>query len=217
MAAVSSSSPRKAFRCSDVYSVSNNDSSNALGPRSEIIAATHRATFTRNSTVWSVGGNDQYKLGPAIDRWVDPASTGAHARSVQVSTSEGRAKVAVKVTDLGSNRWRYDCAVMNLDSARTQTVGAEPTLRVSGNLGFDGFTVPIGLTTITDLTFNDDDGDASNDWSASVRAGSTVSWTAPSGNALNWGTLFHFSFIANRGRRRAASTCTSPGLAPRPP
>ena len=256
--------------CSDVYSVSNNDASNALGPRSEIIPATNqwgrcgsiydtncdgvanssgngsfdqrmqvresqfsgpaqagatylfeswylaredvnilnsmataRATFTRNSTVWSVGGNDQYKLGPAIDRWVDPAAPPAGGASVMLDTAEGKVKVAAKSTNLGGGRWRYDYAVMNLDFARAQTSGAEPNLRVISNLGLNSLTIPVGSATITDLSFGDGDLDASNNWTASV-GGRNVTWTAPTGNALNWGTLFRFSFIANQGPARGA-------------
>jgi hypothetical protein len=251
--------------CSDVYSVSNNDNNNSLGPRSEIIAsnnkwgrcgsiydtncdgvantsgngvydhrlvvresqfsgaaqagatymfeswylaredvnilnsmATKRATFTRNATVWSVGGNDQYRLGPAIDRWVDPAAPGANAASVQVSTPEGSIKVAVKTTDLGGGRWRYDYAVMNLDFARPQTEGAEPNLRINRNLGFDNFTVPVGAATVTDLQFSDGDLDAANDWMPSIFDG-RLTWTLGTrSNGLNWGTMFRFSFIVNQ-------------------
>ncbi len=251
--------------CSDVYSVSNNDSSNALGPRSEIIPATNqwgrcgsiydtncdgvantsgngsydqrlvvresqfsgaahtgatylfeswylaredinvinsmgstRATFTRSGAVWVVGGNDQYRLGPAIDRWVDPAAPGTHARSTALPTPEGQVKVAVKTTDLGGGRWRYDYAVMNLDFMRAQTSGAEPNLRVVSSVGFDSFTVPAGAATITDLVFSDGDLDSQNDWVASVgRSG--VTWTAPNAaSALNWGTMFRFSFIVGQ-------------------
>ena len=164
---------------------------------------TTRATFTRNSTVWSVGGNDQYRLGPAIDRWVNPAAPGAGATSVQMSSAEGTVKVAAKSTNLGGGLWRYDYAVMNLDFARAQTSGAEPNLRVISNLGLNGFTIPVGSATITDLKFNDGDLDATNDWTASV-GGRNVVWTAPSGNALNWGTMFHFSFIANQGPVKGA-------------
>ncbi len=250
--------------CSDVYSVSNNDNNNSLGPRSEIIASsnkwgrcgsiydtncdgvanatpntsfdqrlkvresqfsgaaqtgatylfeswylaredvniynsmgTTRATFTRSGSVWVVGGNDQYKLGPAIDRWVDPAAPGSNARTTELATPEGRAKVAVKTTNLGGGRWRYDYAVMNLDFARAVTQGAEPNLRVVSNLGFDSFSVPVGSATVTDLAFSDGDLDSQNDWVASVgRSG--VTWTAPNAaSALNWGTMFRFSFIVN--------------------
>ncbi|MDP2004772.1 MAG: hypothetical protein Q8K45_03785 [Rubrivivax sp.] len=251
--------------CTDTYSVGNNDSSNALGPRSEIVPAsnlwgrcgsifdlncdgvsnpsgngsydqrltvresqfsgtphagatyhfeswylaredvqvfnsmaTTRATFTRNASVWSVGGNDQYRLGPAIDRWVDPAAPGVNARSVEIASSEGRLKVAVKATNLGGNQWRYDYAVMNVDFARAQTSGAAPNLRVLSNLGVDSFSVPVGSATITDLVFSDGDLDPQNDWVGSIGSG-TLTWSPPTrGQALDWGTLFRFSFTINR-------------------
>jgi hypothetical protein len=162
---------------------------------------TKRVTFSRPGTVWVVGGNDQYKLGPAIDRWVDPAAPGPNASSVQISTAEGNVKVASKVTDLGGGRWRYDYAVMNLDFSRAITEGAEPNLRVLSNQGFNGLAVPAGTATITDLKFSDGDLDATNDWTASV-SGGNVFWVAPAGNSLNWGTMFRFSFIANRAPGR---------------
>lgn len=250
--------------CSDIYSVSNNDSNSSLGPRTEIVAstnqwgrcgsiydtncdgaqntspngafdqrlvvsesqfsgpaqtgatylfeswylaredinilnsmATRRATFTRTS-VWAVGGQDQYRLGPAIDRWVDPAAPGPNARSVHVTTPEGQVKVAVKTTDLGGGRWRYDYAVMNLDFARPRTEGAEPNLRVTRNLGFDNFSVPVGSATVSDLVFSDGDLDASNDWNVSIRDGRLYWNAATRTNALNWGTLFRFSFTVSQ-------------------
>ena len=251
--------------CSDVYSVSNNDSSSSLGPRSEIIPATNqwgrcgsvydtncdgvangsgygsfdqrlivresqfsgtaqagatylfeswylarediniynsmgttRATFTRGSSIWSVGGNDQYKLGPAIDRWVNPAAPGANARSVEIATSEGRVKVAVKATSLGGGRWRYDYAVMNLDFARAVTSGAEPNLRVLSNLGLDSISIPVGSATLSDLAFSDGDLDTQNDWVGSIGGGNITWSTAVPGNALNWGTMFRFSFVVSQ-------------------
>ena len=251
--------------CSDVYSVSNNDSSSSLGPRSEIIPATNqwgrcgsvydtncdgvanasglgsfdqrltvresqfsgtpqtgatylfeswylaredvniynsmgttRATFTRNATTWSVGGNDQYKLGPAIDRWVDPAAPGANARSVEVATSEGRVKVAVKATNLGSGRWRYDYAVMNLDFARAVTTGAEPNLRVISNLGLDSISIPVGSATLSDLVFSDGDLDTQNDWVGSIGGGNITWSTTNAASALNWGAMFRFSFVVSQ-------------------
>ncbi|MBL8308101.1 MAG: hypothetical protein JNM33_15520 [Rubrivivax sp.] len=259
--------------CSDVYGVGNNDSTSALGPRSEIIASTNqwgrcgsiydtncdgisngvpadnfanrlivresqfsgaahtgatylfeswylarqdvniynsmatvRATFSRPNTTWVVGGNDQYKLGPAIDRWVNPSAPGANARNVAVATPEGNVKVAVKTTDLGGGRWRYDYAVMNLDFSRARTEGAEPNLRVTSNLGFDNFSVPIGTATVSDFVFGDGDLDASNDWVVSVRDGRLYWTSAVRNNALNWGTMFRFSFIANAAPAQNAVT-----------
>lgn len=251
--------------CSDVYSVSNNDSNSSLGPRSEIIPSSNvwgrcgsiydtncdgvansvatgnfdlrllvresqfsgaeqtgatyffeswylarediniynsmgstRATFTRSGSVWVVGGNDQYKLGPVIDRWVDPASLSPTERSVEVVTPEGRIKVAVKATDVGGGRWRYDYAVMNLDFARTQTEGSEPNLRLVKSMGFDNLTVPVGSATVTDLAFSDGDVDATNDWAPTIFDG-RLTWTsAARSNTLTWGTMFRFTFIVNQ-------------------
>ena len=281
--------------CVDVYGISNNDSNNSLGPRSEIIPATNqwgrcgsifdtncdgianssgntsysqrlvvnesqfsgagqagatylfeswylargdvnilnsmatkRATFTRSGSVWVVGGNDQYKLGPAIDRWVDPDAPGAGATTVKLSSAEGNIKVAARVTSLGAGSWRYDYAVMNLDFARAQTSGAEPNLRVISNLGLSRFTVPVGTATITDLKFGDGDLDTGNEWTGSI-SGRNVVWAAPAGQSLNWGTMFRFSFVANQppAKNTFALGIASPGspttlkgtgsLAPRQP
>ena len=251
--------------CSDVYSVSNNDSNSAQGPRSEIIPATNvwgrcgsiydtncdgvantpglgnydqrlvvresqfsgapqagatylfeswylarddinilnsmattRATFTRSGSTWVVGGNDQYKLGPAIDRWVEPTSRGNNVSSADLKTSEGRVKVAAKATDLGGGRWRYDYAVMNLDFARALTQGSEPNIRVLSNAGFSSFSIPVGSATLSELAFSDGDLDTTNDWTYSISNG-VVTWIAPSGNPLNWGTMFRFSFVTDKG------------------
>ena len=167
---------------------------------------TTRATFSRPSTVWVVGGNDQYRLGPAIDRWVDPAAPGANAATTMVSTAEGNVKVAMKATDLGGGRWRYDYAAMNLDFARAQTEGAEPNLRVLRALGFDNFTVPVGTATVTDLVFSDGDLDSTNNWVPNIRDG-RLTWTSGTrSNTLNWGTLFRFSFIVNQAPAAGAVT-----------
>jgi len=164
-----------------------------------------RVSFDRVATVWVVNG-DQYRLGPAIDRWVDPAAPGPNASSVMVQTDEGSLKVATRVTDLGGGRWRYDYAAMNLDFSRARTEGAVPNLRVTSNLGFDNFSVPVGTATLSDLVFSDGDLDASNDWAASIRDG-RVYWTsARRDSALNWGTMFRFSFISNKPPATAAAT-----------
>jgi hypothetical protein len=252
--------------CSDVYSVSNNDSNSSMGPRSEIVPASNvwgrcgsiydtncdgvantspngnfdqrlvvresqfsgaaqtgatylfeswylargdinvlnsmgtlRATFTRSGTVWVVGGNDQYKLGPAIDRWVEPNSRGNNVSTADVNTAEGRVKLAAKATDLGGGRWRYDYAVMNLDFSRATTTGAEPNLRVLSNHGFNAFTIPVGSATLTDLVFSDGDLDATNDWTPAISNGA-ITWTSGNNaNPLNWGTMFRFSFITDKG------------------
>ncbi len=254
--------------CYDTYSVGNNDTNNALGPRSEIIPATNqwgrcgsiydlncdglanasgngnydqrlvvresqfsgpaqagasylfeswylaredvnilnsmatqRATFSYSGALWNVGGQDQHRLGPAIDRWVDPAAPGPNAGSVAIRSAEGQVKVAARATELGGGLWRYHYAVMNLDFARARTQGAEPNLRVLSNRGLNSFSVPVGSATISDLRFGDGDLDAANDWTGSV-AGGDLRWVAPVGESLDWGTLYRFSFTANRGPQK---------------
>lgn len=167
--------------CANVYSVSNNDSNSALGPRSEIVPA---------SNVWG-------RCGSVYDTNCDGMAN---------ATPEGRVKVAVKATNLGSGRWRYDYAVMNVNFTRAQTAGAEPKLRVLSSVGFDSFVVPVGAATISDLVFSDGDLDSQNDGVASVgRSG--VSWTAPNAaSALNWGTMTRFSFIVGEAPAKATVT-----------
>jgi hypothetical protein len=247
--------------CEDTYGLSNNDDTGALGPRSEIIAATNQwgrcgsvydadcdgnndfpfpddydyiyrmkvgesqisasanpgatwmfeswylarediniensmasvvTTQNWNGSLWGISGSG-YQLGPAINRWVDPANPGANAANSELAVAEGHARVAVKVSDLGGGNWRYDYAVMNLDFARALTEGSEPNLRVLANRGFDRFSVPLeaGLQ-VGAAAFRDGDLDAGNDWVASTTGG-TVTWTAPNGNSLDWGTLYSFS------------------------
>lgn len=160
--------------------------------------ASTNATFQRNSTTWSVLNQNDYKLGPAIDRWVNPAAPGPNERSSMVTTPEGSVKVAVKVLPLGNGQWRYHYAVMNLDFARARTQGTEPNLRVLSALGFDFIRIPVGTSTLSDFAFSDGDLDAANDWSTSTFDGRLVFRSATRSNALNWGTLFRFSFTSNQ-------------------
>lgn len=147
---------------------------------------------------WAPGGGSGYKLGPAIDRWVDPANPGENARNSELANTEGHTKLAVKVKDLGGGSWRYDYALMNLDFARAVTEGSAPNVRVLSNKGFDRFAVPLPDGAVVSATwFSDGDVDAANDWAVST-SGNQAVWTAPaSGNTLDWGTLFSFSLTVN--------------------
>lgn len=145
-----------------------------------------------NGSTWSLSNLRNYSLGAAIDRWVAPGIAAATA-NVELAASEGRSKVAVKVSNLGNGNWRYDYAVMNFDFARGVTSGSEPNLRVISNRGFDRFSIPIAPGhTPTGLRFSDGDLDAANDWTATVEDGRVI-WTAPAGASLDWGTLYSFS------------------------
>ncbi len=160
------------------------------------------ATFTRGTNVWTVGNQTgtagNYRLGPVIDRWVDPNTTNPNERSVYIKTPEGSLKVAVKVQDLGGGSWRYHYAVMNLDFARAVTEGAEPNLRVISANGFDIARIPVGDATVSNIVFSDGDIDGTNDWSPSIFNGRLLFQPVARSNLLNWGTMFRFSFTANR-------------------
>ena len=169
--------------------------------------ATITATPNYTGSNWSFSGQGNYKLGAAIDRWVNPASPGPNAMNTELDAPEGHAKVAVKAVDLGGGNWRYDYAVMNFDFARAVTSGAEPNLRVLSNKGFSSFSVPLPAgATATAVTFRDGDLDSANDWKVATTAGK-VSWmargrassaNAPSAPTLDWGTMFSFSVTVNR-------------------
>jgi hypothetical protein len=146
-------------------------------------------------SLWSFNGQSNYRLGAAIDRWVDPANPQPNSMNTELAVDEGHVKVAVKVTDLGDGTWRYDYAVMNFDFARAITQGAGPDggpdPRVLSNKGFDSFEVPAG-GTIGATKFSNGTVDGSGAWTMS-NAGGAVVWTAPDGGSLDWGTMYSYS------------------------
>ena len=159
--------------------------------------ATVSGTPHYSSNQWSFSGQSNFRLGGAIDRWVDPTSPPANSMNTELSVAEGHAKLAVKVTDLGTGSWRYDYAVMNLDFARAVTQGADanggPDPRVLSNHGFDSFTVPAG-GTIGATTFSNGTLDVPG-WTESSANGD-VTWTAPDGGTLDWGVMYSYSITS---------------------
>ncbi|MGN6520861.1 MAG: hypothetical protein ACTHK2_15685 [Dokdonella sp.] len=169
---------------------------------------------------WALTGASNYRLGGAIDRWVDPSNPGPNARTSELKVPEGHAKLAVKVTDLGGGRWRYNYAVMNFDFARAETQGAEPNLRVLSNKGFDAFSVPVPANVRLQGTTSDlGESDPSLRWSQTVANGQ-LTWSAsasapvfggPSTTpatlpTLDWGTLYSFSFITTSAPVEGSAT-----------
>ncbi|HKE49183.1 MAG TPA: hypothetical protein VKB52_14055 [Rhodanobacteraceae bacterium] len=159
---------------------------------------------------WSLTGQANFKLGPAVDKWVSPTAPPPNSMNTELAVTEGHAKLAVKATDLGGGSWRYDYAVENVDFARavTQPPANGPDPRVLSNKGFDSFSVPIPAgANVTATSFRDGDLEANNNWSTSTSGGS-VTWramarpvispTAPRGQTLDWGSMFVFSVTVNR-------------------
>ena len=144
-------------------------------------------TFDKSGANWNVNlvgdspNGADFHLGPVLNLWIDPSAPPANAANQELSTPLGRARIAVKVTDLGSNQWRYEYAVQNFDYAHAQIDAAhpdEPNLKIDSNHGFGRFSVPIAAgTTISGLRFDDTDTSTGNDWAAST-AGNAVTWTA---------------------------------------
>ena len=148
---------------------------------------------------WSFSGQSNYRLGAAIDRWVDPANPGTNAMNTELAVNEGHVKVAVKVTDNGDGTYRYDYAVMNFDFARAVTetppAGGGPDPRVISNKGFDSFAVPAG-GTIGATTFSNGTLDSTGLWTESVANGA-ITWSAPDGGSLDWGTMYSYSITSS--------------------
>jgi hypothetical protein len=177
------------------------------------------------SSQWSLSNQTGYRLGPVIDRWVDPTSPGPNAMNTELANSEGHAKVAVKATDNGNGTWTYTYAVMNLDYARgvlqapPGTGGPDP--RVISNKGFDSFSIPVPSgATVTNPVFRDGTTDPAGKWVPRVANGS-VTWSAAGldrgspigsnkrGPTLDWGTLFSFSVTVNKAPSSGSSTLHS--------
>ncbi len=126
----------------------------------------------------------------AIQAWkeFDPAVT---LVSLQ-APGDGQFIAGSLVTDLGDGRWRYEYAVHNLNSHR----GAR-----SFTVGFGG---GVQLSEIEFAGPSHHSGEAydTGDWAVSISGG--VRWSVESfaqnvnANALRWGTLFNFRFVADQ-------------------
>lgn len=155
--------------------------------------ATITGTPTYSNGNWIFAGQGNFRLGSVTDRWVENLPPGTQAQNVELAVNEGHAKVAMRAVDLGNGQWRYHYAVHNLDYSRPVTAGTEPNLDMISNKGFDRFRVVVAAD-INVLTNRFSDGDliSGNDWSFSA-AGGNLTWTAPKGQALDWGSLYLFS------------------------
>ena len=182
-----------------------------INPYNSMATITGRPAWT--GSTWSPGGGTGYTLGPAIDRWVDPQNPGTNARNVELATTEGRVKVAVKATATPDGMWRYDYAVMNVDFARAVTSGTVPNIRVESNQGFDGFSVPVPVgSVVSALPGRVGEIDPGYSWRASI-ANARAVWstdtslpafsrptlgTSATPRTLDWGVMYSFTLISDK-------------------
>jgi hypothetical protein len=129
-------------------------------------------TASWNGTRWELLPSGPLALGSILGRW-----PGATVTSATNGADDGRVFAAVLVTGPVDGFYRYEYALHDRDNARG--VGA---LRIPKCPG----------ARVRELRFRDVDGDASNDWTATVLPGAIRFETSSS--PLRWNTIFNFSF-----------------------
>ncbi len=161
-------------------------------------ASYRRTILNTNFSMANVGGT--FRERPAIFAWLDHGG-GANVpdndvviQSVIIA-GDGKFDVGAKVTDNGDGTWRYDYNLHNQNSHRSARAISIPT---SGATTSDHyFAAPhyhSGETVIN------------TPWSA-AEGGSAITWSSAawsagndsSANAVRWGTMYTYSFVANTG------------------
>lgn len=134
---------------------------------------------------------------PAIRAWklngLGPDTIDPDVQEVNIDVpDDGRFWIAAKATDLGGGQWQYEYAVMNYNSDR------------SGQ----SFTVPLAPgATVTQAGFHDVDYHSGEpyslaDWAHTI-SDTSITWQTQThaenvnANALRWGTMYNYRFIAN--------------------
>ena len=127
---------------------------------------------------WTFGEPQPLAQGSILDRLVAATVDTSTVREGLLDTGEGRLQLVAVTTDLGDGRYHHEYALMNFDFDRQ--VGA---LEI----------VPAPGAIVDNLEFVDVDGNPGNDWAA-TSTDETLRWSAPAGNAQDWGTLYSFAF-----------------------
>lgn len=155
-----------------------------------------------NAYVWRFDVVD-FRRGSMVDRWLEMAPAGSWQRRGLVSTPQGRAVLATRVTPRDDGRFVYDYALFNLDLTLARTSGREPDLRVEQNLGLERFSVfadPRARVEALDFAAVADTGVR---WTM-MRGDDRVAWARDT-VALDWGLTFRFGFVSETGPRDATA------------
>jgi hypothetical protein len=168
-----------------------------IDPYNSMAVLPIKATWFPTNHLWSVTADGPTTLGPMIDHWVDPGRTDGMSANREIVTKRGHIKVAVHVTKISADRYRYDYAVMNVDYSNARTAGYEPNLRITSTHGLTDFAVTVGSgVSIGQPEFHGLDSEFVPPWKCTIVPGA-VTWHGSANAELTWGTLFHFSFESN--------------------
>jgi len=139
----------------------------------------HRGfTPSFGGTSWSFSNTAEgQEYGSILDRW-----SGAYVDNGRnTNDDDGRIYVAVKATPIAGGLFHYEYAVHNVDYSRSAGT----------------FRLPIDASaTASNFTFGDIDTNPANDWTG-AQVGNEVVFTAPTGNPIEWNTIYNFGFDAN--------------------
>jgi hypothetical protein len=146
-----------------------------------------------NGSIWSFPTVDDGTVnGSILEVFVDPQNVQPGQATELVDTGVGRVHLAVVTTDLGGGDYHYEYALMNFDVERQ----------------IRSFSLPLlAGQTVSNAGFGDGNASALDDWTVSV-AGGRVTWTAPAGHALDWGTLFNFRMDVDAAPVESAAMLT---------
>jgi hypothetical protein len=152
-----------------------------------------------SGSTWTFGFASNFVNGSALDAWVNPlAPPAGSANAVHEEPGAGTVQVAVKTTNVGRGFFKYVYAVHNHDFS--------PKV--------DSFSVPLPAgVTPSQVRFIDLDDVTANNWTATITPGDSITFTAPAGALMPWGTMFTFAFVANAAPSSGAVEVTGPGLA----
>lgn len=151
-----------------------------------------------------VAGGSPMVLGPMIDRYVAAGTSTASDTSREIVTADGRLKIVSRVAAVAAARYRYDYYLMNVDFSRPVSTGSGTMLALQRNHGLVSLEVPVTAeAAIADLEFVD--GDPAADWTATASA-TAVTFAAPAGQSLDWGSVYRYSFTSAQAPALAAVT-----------
>lgn len=128
---------------------------------------------TWGGSSWSFPTVGSQVVGSVLNRW-----SGATVTSNTNGTADGRFYVGLRVTGPTNGLYHYEYAIHNRDNSR----------------GGASLRIPICSTArVLNESFRDIDANALNNWTTS-RTSTELSFLAAANNALEWNTIYNFSF-----------------------